>query len=297
MLECVVNVSEGRRADVLARLAAACGPALLDLHADADHHRSVFTLAGDGDAAEMAALGLLEAVAAEVDLTGHQGVHPRLGAVDVVPFVALDGSAPADAVAAAGRFGRLAANRWGLPVFLYDAADPQRRTLPSVRRDAFLGRTPDFGPPAPHPRLGAVAVGARPVLVAVNCDLTSPDLDAARQIARAVRERDGGLPGVRALGFMLASRGRAQVSMNLVDLAATGLEAALTAVRAEADKRGVPIAAVELVGLIPEAELRRCSRPFLNWAGLGPELTIEARLVASLSSPSPTDQQAGPQTV
>jgi glutamate formiminotransferase len=295
MLECVVNVSEGRRADVLARLAAACGPALLDLHADADHHRSVFTLAGPGDAAEAGAMALLEAGAAEVDLTGHQGVHPRIGVVDVVPFVALEGSRPGDAVAAAVRFGQAAAQRFDLPVFLYDEADPQGRTLPSVRRDAFAVRTPDFGPPAPHPRLGAVAVGARPVLVAVNCDLAEPDLEAARAIARAVRERDGGLPGVRALGFMLASRGRAQVSMNLVDLAATGLEAAITAVRTEAEQRGVHVAAVELVGLVPGAELRRCSGPFLKWAGLGPELTIEARIVAaSRSSPSPTDLQAGP---
>ena len=294
MLECVVNVSEGRRADVLARLATACGPALLDLHADGDHHRSVFTLAGEGDAAEEAAHALLEAAAAEVDLVGHLGVHPRLGAVDVVPFVALDGSDPADAVAAAVRFGRSVAERWDLPVFLYDEADPERRTLPSVRRDAFRGRSPDFGPPAAHPRLGAVAVGARPVLVAVNCDLAGPDLDAAREIARAVRERDGGLPGVRALGFMLASRGQAQVSMNLVDLAATGLEDACTAVRTQAERRGVHVAAVELVGLVPGAELRRCSRAFLEWAGLGPELTIEARLVASRSSPSPTDLQAGP---
>jgi glutamate formiminotransferase / 5-formyltetrahydrofolate cyclo-ligase len=293
MLECVVNVSEGRRADVLARLAAACGPALLDIHADGDHHRSVFTLAGEGDGTEDAAHALLEAAAAEVDLVGHRGVHPRLGAVDVVPFVALDGSDPADAAAAAVRFGRSAAERWDLPVFLYDGADPERRTLPSVRRDAFRGRSPDFGPPREHPRLGAVAVGARPVLVAVNCDLAEPDLDAAREIARAVRERDGGLPGIRALGFMLASRGQAQVSMNLVDLAATSLEAACTAVRAEAQRRGVQVTAVELVGLVPGAELRRCSRAFLEWAGLGPELTIEARLAASRSSPSPTDLQAG----
>ena len=294
MLECVVNVSEGRRADVLARLAAACGPALLDLHADGDHHRSVLTLAGDGDRTEEAAHALLAAAAAEVDLAGHRGVHPRLGAVDVVPFVALDGSDPADAVAAAVRFGRSAAERWDLPVFLYDEADPERRTLPSVRRDAFRGRSPDFGPPREHPRLGAVAVGARPVLVAVNCDLAEPDLHAAREIARAVRERDGGLPGVRALGFILASRGQAQVSMNLVDLGATGLEAACTAVRAEAQQRGVHVTAVELVGLVPGAELRRCSREFLDWAGLGPESTIEARLAASRSSPSPTDLQAGP---
>jgi glutamate formiminotransferase len=281
VLECVINVSEGQRPEVLAGLAAACGAALLDVHTDGDHHRSVFTLgAWDGLGIVDAALSLARAVAGAVDISVHQGVHPRLGAIDVVPFVALAPQPAAAAVAAAASFAEAVAGELGLPVFLYDGADPARRTLPSVRRDAFVARAPDFGPPEPHPRLGAVCVGARLPLVAINCELPGDDVSVAAAVARAVRERDGGLPGVRALGFPLPSRGRVQVSMNLVDLAATGVEAALSAVAGEARRRGSDVVAVELVGLVPAAELDRCSPEFLSWAGLGPEHTVEARLRA-----------------
>lgn len=281
MLECVPNVSEGRRADVLAELAAACGPALLDLHADADHHRSVFTLAGHPPDTEAAALALTRAALARVDVGGHCGVHPRLGAVDVVPFVALDGLHPVAAVEAARRFGAAVSDELNVPVFLYGDADPAGRSLPDLRRDAFGSRAPDLGPPAPHPTFGAVAVGARPPLVAVNCELASNDPGVARSIARAVRERDGGLPGVRALGFPLASRERVQVSMNLVHLAATGLEQACREVQRRAQQQGTAVVAVELVGLLPEAELARCSAGFVAWSGVGPDQTIEARLRAA----------------
>lgn len=282
VLECVANVSEGRSAEVLARLAGACGPGLLDLHADADHHRSVFTLAErDGEALVEAALRLARAVGGAVDLAPHRGVHPRIGALDVVPFVALEGAEGDRAVAAARTFAEAVADELGLPAFLYDAADPERRTLPSIRREAFDRRSPDFGPRTPHPRLGAVCVGARPPLVAINCELATDDLAVAAEVARAVRERDGGLPGVRALGFLLARRGRAQVSMNLVDLAATGVETACREVVHQAGRWGTDVAAVELVGLLPGAELARCSEEFCAWAGLGSEQTIEARLQAS----------------
>jgi glutamate formiminotransferase len=278
VLECVPNVSEGRDAPVIAALGTACGPSLLDLHRDADHHRSVFTLAGPGprDAAD-AVRALARAVASRLDLREHAGVHPRLGALDVVPFVALE-EPIAVAVAAAHATADWLANELGLPVFLYDAADRAGRTLPEVRRTAFGSRTPDRGPAAPDPRLGAVAVGARPPLVAVNCWLDTGDVAMARTIAGAVRERDGGLTGVRALGFALASTGTTQVSMNLVDLAATGLEAACIEVRDRAEAAGVAVGRVELVGLVPAAELARCSAEFLDWARLGPDLTIEARL-------------------
>jgi glutamate formiminotransferase / 5-formyltetrahydrofolate cyclo-ligase len=281
VLECVVNVAEGRRPEVLDRLALAVGPGLLDVHADPDHHRSVFTLAGERGDVEAAALRLAEAACRHIDMSGHQGVHPRLGAVDVVPFVALDRNERQVAVSVARTFARDVAERLGLPAFLYDEADPGRRTLPDVRRDAFRVRLPDFGPPAPHPRSGAVAVGARRFLVALNCELDSSDPALASEIARSVRERDGGLPGVRALGFLLDSRGRAQVSMNLVDLDATGVEAAWSEVRRLARDRGTAVAAVELVGLLPGAELARCSAEFLRWSGLGPEHTIEGRLRAT----------------
>ena len=279
MLECVANVSEGRRAEVLDELNAACGDALLDRHVDGDHHRSVFTLAApDVMGVVEAALRLARAVDGRVDLSVQEGVHPRVGSLDVVPFVALDDVGDEAAVAAAHRFAETVAGELGIPVFLYDRADPAGRTLPSVRRDAFVSRQPDFGPPMPHPKLGAVCVGARPLMVAINCELPDEDVGTAVAVARAVRERDGGLPGVRALGFELASRGRTQVSMNLVDLAATGVEVALTEVRDQARLRGSDVVAVELVGLLPAAELARCSDEFLAWSQLGSDDTIESRL-------------------
>ncbi|MGH9031489.1 MAG: glutamate formimidoyltransferase [Acidimicrobiia bacterium] len=274
MLECVVNVSEGRRGDVIEDLAAACGESLLDVHTDADHHRAVFTLARDADSAARA---LTLAAAARLDLSAHEGVHPRLGVIDVVPFVALEASSVADAVEAARSYATWVADTLGVPVFLYGGADPEGRSLPDAREDAFARRGPDVGPGAPHPRLGAVAVGARPLLVAVNCRLDRDDLGLAREIAAQVRERDGGLPGVRALGLALASQGRAQVSMNVTRLEACGVERACTAVRRLAYEGGADVE-VELVGLLPAAELDRCSPEFRAWSGLGPDDTIEARL-------------------
>ena len=174
MLECVVNISEGRRPEVVAAVAAATGAALLDVHSDPDHNRSVLTLAGPpGDLVE-AALALARAAVERIDLPGHDGVHPRLGAVDVVPFVPLSADGP-DGLEAAGdvarAWGAQVAADLGVPVFLYGAADPAGRTLPEARRTAFRGRRPDFGPGEPHPTAGAMAVGARPILVALNCEL------------------------------------------------------------------------------------------------------------------------------
>jgi glutamate formiminotransferase / 5-formyltetrahydrofolate cyclo-ligase len=278
VLECVVNVAEGRDAAVLSRLATACGDALLDLHADPDHHRSVFTLAGPGprDAA-WAAAGLARAALAELDLSGRDGVHPRLGLVDVVPFVAL-GEPPQVAIDAAGEFGARIAAELEIPVFFYGAADPEGRDLPSVRRDAFTRRAPDVGPPQPHPGWGATAVGARPPLVAVNCWLDRDDLDLARSVATAVRARDGGLPGVRALGFRLPTAGQVQVSMNVTDLTATSVEAACRAVAAAAETAGAAITRVEWVGLIPGDAIEQCSPGFRAWSGLDHSRSIEGRL-------------------
>jgi glutamate formiminotransferase len=189
-----------------------------------------------------------------------------------------------EAAEVARAWGERVATELGVPVFLYGAADPRGRSLPVVRRAAFRERRPDFGPSEPHPTAGAIAVGARPILVAINCELAAggggveADLAVARAVAREVRERDGGLAGVRALGFALASKGRAQVSMNLTDLAATGVEAACEAVRRVANGLGGDVSAVELVGLLPAAELERFSDRFLAWSGLSPERTIEARL-------------------
>jgi glutamate formiminotransferase len=279
MLECVPNVAEGRDTLVLDALSAACGSSLLDLHVDPDHHRSVFTLAGPAACdAEAAIRRLAVSVAEHLDLATHAGVHPRVGALDVVPFVALEGTSTADAVDAARAFAAWAAEELEVPVFLYGDVDPRYRSLPDLRRDAFTARAPDLGPLRPHPKLGAIAVGARPVLVAVNCWLDRDDVALARTIARSVRERDGGLAGVRALGFRLASVGQAQVSMNLVDLDATGLQRACDTVRAHARAHGADVARVELVGLLPTSEYARCDDAFLEWSGISASQTIEARL-------------------
>ncbi len=280
VLECVANISEGRSTDVLDALAQACGPSLLDMHSDPDHHRSVFTLAGPGPRdAETAMCALARVAAARAELTGHDGVHPRLGVIDVVPFIALDEDHDVAADAALS-FAAWAVEELALPVFFYDDADPKRRSLPELRADAFVKRTPDAGPMDPHPTLGAVAVGARPPLVAVNCWLDTNDVLVARRLARQMREVDGGMPGVRALGLLLESLDIAQVSMNLVDLPIASLEAAVTEVRRLAAKDDWEITKVEIVGLMPAAELAGCSEEFRAWAELGDDLTIEGRLAA-----------------
>jgi glutamate formiminotransferase / 5-formyltetrahydrofolate cyclo-ligase len=278
----------------MAAVAAACGLVLLDVHTDPDHHRAVFTLAGRSDQVAEAAMAMARVAVERIDVSVHTGVHPRLGAVDVVPFVPLD-DPTADGLAAAGdlarAWGKRVAEELGVPVFLYGAADPQARSLPDLRRTAFRERASDFGPREPHPTAGAMAVGARPVLVAVNCELApgggglKADLAVARAVAREVRERDGGLPGVRALGFALESKGRAQVSMNLTDLAGTGVETACEAVRRGVAERGGDVTAVELVGLLPAAELQRCSNAFLAWSRLRTDRTIEARLAVRPEGP------------
>ncbi len=266
-LECVPNVSEGRRPEVVARLVAAAasvpGARVLDVSSDPDHNRSVLTLAGDAEALHQALLALFEAALAEIDLTRHQGVHPRLGAVDVVPFVPLGTTPMAVAVAAAERLAREVAERFSLPVYLYEQAarHPGRRRLADIRRGGFEGLAakmadpawaPDAGPLHPHPTAGASVIGARFFLIAFNALLDTPNVEVARAVARRVRESGGGLPAVRALGVYLASRGQAQVSMNLVDFRRTSLLAALDRVRHEAAALGARVTATEVIGLVPE---------------------------------------------
>jgi glutamate formiminotransferase len=273
-------VSEGRR-ETIERVGDACNFGLLDVHVDPDHNRAVFTLATRApDDLDRCVGQLVEAVAQDVDPRWREGVHPRLGVLDVVPFAALSGTQRDRALAVnyAQGFAQWIAATFDVPTFLYGDADREERALPSVRRDAFVRRVPDFGPSEPHPTLGATAVGARPVLVAVNCELDREDVGLAHRLAGAVRERGGGLPGVRALGFELASRRRAQVSMNLTALWATGIEHACTEVRRLAHEAGADVARVEIVGLLPRAELDRCSDEFRAWAGLTDDQTIEGRL-------------------
>src|SRR4051794_26662889 len=257
MLECVVNVSEGRDVGVLDDLSEACGPDLLDRHADPHHHRSVFTLVG-----ETAPRALARAAVERLHLGGHAGVHPRMGVVDVVPFVPLEGAILAEAVAARDAFAAWAATELALPCFRYGP----ERSLPEVRRRAFVDLDPDTGPARPHPPAGATCVGARPVLVAYNLWLAEPDLDQARAVATAVRS-----PAIRALG--LACGRRVQVSMNLVDPLVVGPAAAFDAVAARAS-----VAGAELVGLVPAGVLAAVAPERYQQLALGPDRPIEARL-------------------
>jgi len=258
----VVNVSEGRDRAAIAALAAAGGAWVLDVHADPHHHRSVLTLAGDG--VEEAVRAVAAEAVARLDLRSHEGVHPRLGVVDVVPFVPLEGSSLDDAVAARDRFLVWAGDELALPGFAYGP----ERTLPEVRRSAFVTLTPTAGPSAPHPSAGAVCVGARPVLVAYNVWLAGGGSgDEARRVAAAVR-----VPGaVRALGLDVG--GRAQVSMNLVDPLRLGPAAAYDAVRAL-----VAVDGAELVGLIPAAVLDAIPSGRWDELDLSRSQTIEERL-------------------
>jgi glutamate formiminotransferase len=268
IVECVPNVSEGRDPARLRRLravlAAVPDVTVANVHADPDHHRSVFTFLGPPDAVAAGALALADAVVAEVDMRRHRGIHPRIGALDVLPFVPLAGVGMAEVVALAHEVGRTLAKRHALPVYYYAnaARGPERRSLRELRHGEYEGLAarlataegaPDDGPARFDERAGAVLVGARDVLIAYNVWLASADVAAARSIARVVRERGGGLPAVQALGLPLASRGRAQVSMNLLDYRATSIPAAFDRVTAEAERRGVGLERAELVGLAPRA--------------------------------------------
>ncbi|MBI3457458.1 MAG: glutamate formimidoyltransferase [Candidatus Rokubacteria bacterium] len=296
LLECIPNVSEGRDAATLDAIATAIRtvPAvrLLDRHADPDHHRAVFTFVGPPEAAVEAALAAARQAVRRIDMRAHAGVHPRIGAVDVVPFVPLDGLTMADAVTAAHRFGTSFVTETGIPVFFYGAAArrPERRGLPQVRLGQYEGLparladpagAPDAGPATFNPRSGATAVGARGPLVAFNIWLDTDAVEAARGIARAVRASAGGLPGVQAMGVLLRSRGCAQVSMNLTDLGRTSLWTAVEAVSREAARRGVGIRRYELVGLCPEAALTEFHARGLDPPGFGADRILEHALAAT----------------
>lgn len=292
-LLCVPNVSEGRDPLTLEALADAIGSAagvrLLDRHADPDHHRAVYTFAGPPEAVLAAALAAARVALERIDMRQHHGVHPRLGAVDVVPFVPAGGLPMAVAVGVAHRFGATLAAEAGIPVFYYGAAArrPERQDLPRVRRGQYESlaarfadpaEAPDEGPARFLPRSGATAVGAREPLVAFNVWLDTAEVEVARAIARAVRASSGGLPGVQAMGVFLASRGCAQVSMNLVEPRATSLYTLLGAVTREAACRGVGIRRLELVGLCPEAALREFRQRGLDLPGFGEDRVLERAL-------------------
>jgi glutamate formiminotransferase len=264
VLECVINISEGRDRGRVARIGAAAGVGLLDVHSDPYHHRSVLTIVG-----EDAARAVASAAIGELDLATHDGVHPRLGVVDVVPFVALTGTSPAEAVAARDGFAHWMADTHAVPCFLYG----EDRSLPEVRRTAFRSLPPDTGPSAPHPTAGATAVGARPPLVAFNVWVAGTDLAGVRHLANEVRR-----PGIRTLGLQVGPR--LQVSMNLVDPLVVGPAAAFDAVAGAAAQAAAEVVGAELVGLVPDAVLRAVPRSRWEELDLAEDRTIEARLDA-----------------
>jgi glutamate formiminotransferase len=289
LIESVPNVSEGRRLDVVDRMAAAieavAGVFLLDRTSDASHNRSVFTIAGEHGPVQAALEALVATAIHEIDMAVHTGEHPRIGAVDVIPFVPLAATTMDDCIELAHDFGERIAQRFDLPVYFYAnaARRPERVKLADVRRGQYeglreevaqRGREPDAGPGRLHPSAGAVAVGARPFLIAYNINLASDDVDLAKRIARRVRESGGGLPRVQANGFWIAELKRAQVSMNLLDFTVTPLWAVWDTVRDVAAEDGVELAESELIGLAPLAAFLAVA----DHAGAPVEDTVERRL-------------------
>jgi len=285
LLECVPNISEGRDAALLRVLGASIeaeGATLVDVHSDPDHHRSVFTFLGPPAPVERAALALALAALARIDLRRHRGGHPRIGAVDVVPFVPLRDAAMSDAVAAAHRMGRALAVTAGVPVFFYGEAamTEAHRELPPLRRGGFEGLAArlaradgaaDIGPSVPHPTAGATIVGARRPLVAFNAALATADIEVARTIARSIRESSpSGLSAVRTLALELHSRGIAQVAMNLLDFRRTPPAVAAARVDEEACRFGTRVAFYELVGCAPASLFARWPAGLAPVAGLRP---------------------------
>jgi len=290
LFEAVPNFSEGKDGAKISRITesvrAVPGVRVLGLHSDPDHNRSVLTFAGEEDAVLAGAVTLAKACNSELDLASQAGEHPRMGVLDVLPFIPLAGSTMDDAVRLARRTAEILGSL-GFPVFLYGAAATasHRRDLPDVRRAGYEGVAerlqdprwrPDYGPHVLDPRKGAVAVGARPFLVAFNAFLDTDDVGVARVIARRIRESGGGLPAVKALGFLVG--GRAQVSMNLTDLERTPIHIALEAVRSAAADLGVSVESTELVGLAPLAAILDTARHYLGLRELEAEHVLETRL-------------------
>jgi glutamate formiminotransferase len=265
LIECVPNVSEGRRPECIEAIAQAIRASpvrLLDQSTDPSHNRTVYTFAGDAAAVRDAALRLYDAAIALIDLRAHEGVHPRIGAVDVVPFVPLHDATMDECVALARDVGRTVSERFGLPVFLYEeaAASDDRRNLADVRRGGLNGLAhrmasaewrPDFGPAQPHPSAGATAIGARAILIAYNVNLATTRLEVARRIAGVIRAAGGGFAFVKAMGVALEHRGIVQVSMNLTNYKETSMVTVFDAIAREASVDGVRILESEIVGLVP----------------------------------------------
>ena len=296
-VECIPNFSEGSDRKVLERILTAAegnGARVLGFEGDIDHNRAVMTLAGDGEAVLQAVFAAASVAVTEIDLTRQSGTHPRLGAVDVVPFVPLGATPMAYAVDLAERLGRRMGEELAVPVYLYEqaATRPERKNLAEVRRGQFEGLAArmlhdpsEFGPQSPHPTAGAVAVGARLPLIAFNVFLTAEELEIARAVARAVRGSSGGLVGVKALAMDTVHRGRVQVSLNLIDYPTTTLPAAIEMVRREAGRYGVAIAHTELIGLMPAQAMVDSLRYYLQLPNFEAEQVVELALAGHEFTP------------
>ncbi len=299
LFECVPNYSEGRRANVIDAIAAAFrgrrGVHLLDQRSDVDHNRLVVSLVGEAGPLQDALLESAAVAIKHIDLRTHRGAHPRIGAVDVIPFVPVRGADMADAVQLAQDFGKRFARETSVPVYLYEEAAlrPERRNLEAVRRGQFEAlhaeirfpeRAPDFGEPKLHPSAGATAIGARQFLIAFNINLESTDLGLARAIAKKIRSSSGGLPCVKAVGVDLADRGMVQVSVNCTDYRVTSLHTVLEAVRTQASLAGVKVAETEIYGLVPAAALVDEAARSLQASGFSEAQVLDLRLL---------DMQAG----
>jgi glutamate formiminotransferase / 5-formyltetrahydrofolate cyclo-ligase len=294
IIESIPNVSEGRRPDVIERMASAIrlvpGVRLLDYSSDPSHNRSVFTLVGDAQPLKEATLALFEQALSAIDLREQEGEHPRLGAVDVVPFVPIEGVTMDDCVALAKEVAGEVARRFNLPVYLYEEAstNPARKNLEDIRRGEFEGLaakmsgpgwTPDYGPPVPHVSAGASVIGARMPLIAYNINLNTDRLDVAKKIAAAIRHSSGGLRYVKAMGLTLDDRKIVQVSMNLTNYQKTPIFRVFEIVKREAARYGVNVLESEIVGLVPSAALVASAEYYLQLERFAADQVLENKLM------------------
>src|SRR5215470_9321737 len=303
LIECVPNFSEGRDVSKVDAIVAAMrevpGVFLLDRESDADHNRSVITLAGEPEAVAAAALRGVGKAAELIDLRRHTGAHPRMGATDVVPFIPIEGVAIEDCVALAKKVGRQIWERYRIPVYFYEAAAqrPERANLENIRKGQFEGlreelprnpdRAPDVGEPRLHITAGATVVGARKFLIAYNINLNTPDLDIAKKIAKNIRFSNGGLRYVKAMGVDLRARNLAQVSINLTDFEQTPIHRVFEMVKREAERFGVSIVGSEIVGLVPKRAIELSADFYLQLENFSAAQVLENRIEASLASIAP----------
>lgn len=294
IIECVPNVSEGRDPGAIEAMAAAVrsapGVRLLDVSSDAAHNRTVLTFVGDRAAMRAGVEALFRAAVERIDLRTHRGEHPRMGAVDVVPFIPIRASSVEDCVALSREVGAAVAKDFGVPVYLYEdsASADHRRNLAEIRKGQFEGFAekmkdprwaPDFGPAEPHPSAGVVAVGARPFLIAYNINLATKDLAVADRIAKAIRHLSGGFRYVKAMGVELADRGIVQVSINMTNFKKTPLHRVFECVRSEAERHGVAIVGSEIVGLSPAEALYAAAEHYLRLEGFSADQVLETKLL------------------